>query len=74
MKGALDTTKRRVISWRSEKIFEAEDGEAIPSSFDFEGAVIFVTNKNFDREIMRSSKLTPHLEALISRSFYLDLN
>ncbi len=74
LKGALDTTKRRTISWRSEKSFEAEDGDAIPNSFDFEGAVVFITNKNFDHEIRRNSKLTPHLEALISRSFYLDLN
>lgn len=74
LKGALDTTKRRTISWRSEKQFEAEDGEAIPNSFDFEGSVIFITNKNFDREIMRQSKLTPHMEALISRSYYVDLN
>lgn len=74
LKGALDSTKRRTISWRSEKVFEAEDGESIPNSFDFEGAVVFVTNLNFDREVQRASKLTPHLEALISRSFYLDLN
>ncbi len=73
LKGALDTTKRRTISWRSEKSFEAEDGEAIPNSFDFHGSVIFITNKNFDNEIRRNTKLTPHLEALISRSFYLDL-
>lgn len=74
LKGALDTTKRRTISWRSEKSFEAEDGETIPNSFDFSGSVIFITNKNFDNEIRRNSKLTSHLEALISRSFYLDLN
>lgn len=74
LKGALDTTRRRTVSWRSEKQFETDDGEKLPNQFDFKGAVVFVTNLNFDFEIMRSNRLTPHLQALISRSFYLDLN
>jgi hypothetical protein len=74
LKGALDTTKRRTISWRSEKVFEDELGEEIPNSFDYNGSVVFVTNKDFDKEIKSSSKIGPHLEALISRSYYLDLN
>ncbi len=74
LKGALDTTKRRTISWRSEKVFECEDGEQIPNSFDFKGSVLFITNLNFDHLINRNSKLSPHLAALQSRSFYLDVN
>jgi hypothetical protein len=74
LKGALDTTHRRTISWRSEKVFTADDGEQLPNSFDFKGAVVFITNLNFDFETQRANRLTPHLQALISRSFYLDLN
>lgn len=74
LKGALDTTKKRTISWRSEKVFEAEDGEMIPSYFDFNGSVIFVSNINFQRASASQNRLAPHLEALMSRSFYLDLN
>jgi hypothetical protein len=74
LKGGLDTTKRRHISWRSEKRFEAEDGEDIPQDFDFLGAIIFVSNINFPRLVAQGNKLAPHLEALMSRSFYLDLN
>jgi hypothetical protein len=73
LKGGLDTTKRRRISWRSEKKFEAEDGEDIPQDFDFFGAIIFVSNINFPKMIAQGNKLAPHLDALMSRSFYLDL-
>jgi hypothetical protein len=74
LKGALDSTKRRNISWRSEKVFETDGGEEIPNNFDYNGSVVFITNKDFDREIQRENKIKPHLEALVSRSYYLDLN
>lgn len=74
LKGALDTTKRRTISWRSEKKFESADGDAIPESFDFNGSIIFVSNIDFERSIASANKLAPHLEALMSRSYYLNLN
>ena len=74
LKGALDTTKKRTISWRSEKAFEDATGGEIPQSFDFDGSVIFVTNLNFQRAVASNNRLAPHMEALMSRSFYLDLN
>ena len=52
---------------------ETEEGEKLPTSFEFEGSVIFITNLDFDRLIGAGHKLTPHLEALVSRSHYLDL-
>jgi len=73
LKTALDTTRKREISWRSEKVFE-QDGENIPPSFQFNGAVIFVSNLDFERLVARQNALAPHLEALMSRSYYLDLN
>ena len=72
LKAALDTTKHRTVSWYSEKSFKDENDNVIPSSFSFEGSVIFVTNLDFDRAM--GTRLGPHLEALISRSYYLDLN
>lgn len=74
LKAALDTTKKREISWRSEKVFEDEDGEDIPRTFQFDGAVIFVSNIDFQRAVAQQNKISPHLEALMSRSYYLDLN
>jgi hypothetical protein len=74
LKGGLDTTKKRKISWHSEKVFESEDGENIPQEFEFNGAVVFISNLNFPRLVAQGSKLAPHLAALMDRSFYLDLN
>jgi hypothetical protein len=73
LKAVCDTTENRRVSWLSEKPFEDEDGNVIPSSFEFKGAIIFITNINFDRQIAQGSKLAPHLEALVSRSHYVDL-
>lgn len=73
LKGALELTKTRRISWLSEKEFITEDGESIPRYFDYEGSIIFLTNLDFFDMIARGNKLTPHLQALESRSIYLDL-
>ena len=69
LKGALDTGKKRKISWLSES--RALDNEGIPDSFDFKGSAIFITNLKFDK--MKSQKLRDHLDALQSRCHYLDL-
>lgn len=74
LKGALDTSKKRYISWRSEKEFESESGEAIPNNFEYKGSVVFITNLNFEAMIAGNNKLAPHFAALISRSYYIDLN
>ena len=69
LKGALDSGKNRKINWLLEsRILKQED---IPNSFQFKGAVIFLTNLKFDQ--VKSSKLKDHLEALQSRCHYLDL-
>jgi hypothetical protein len=69
LKGALDSGKKRKISWLSESRVLKEEG--IPDSFDFKGSVIFITNLKFDK--MKSQKLRDHLDALQSRCHYLDL-
>ena len=69
LKGALDSGKKRKISWLSES--SALRREGVPESFTFNGSVIFITNLKFDS--LKSQKLKDHLEALQSRCHYLDL-
>ena len=69
LKGALDSGKKRKISWLADSRILRQEG--IPDSFDFKGSVIFITNLKFDK--MKSQKLRDHLDALQSRCHYLDL-
>ena len=75
LKGACDSTDRRVLHWLSKSIdnMTDEDGDSVPEKFEFEGSIIFITNYDFDNMIDSGSKLAPHFEALVSRSHYLDL-
>ena len=74
LKAVCDTTEQRTVSWLSEaRLNDDETGEPIPRSFDFNGSVIFLTNYDFDSMIAKGHKLTPHLQALVSRSQYVDL-
>ena len=45
--------------------------EGVPNTFNFNGSIIFITNKTFDNK--KASKMQPHLDALQSRCHYLDL-
>jgi hypothetical protein len=69
LKGALDSGKKRKISWLSESSSLRREG--IPDSFEFKGSAIFITNLKFDK--IKSQKLRDHLDALQSRCHYLDL-
>lgn len=69
LKGALDSGKTRRISWNKDSRILREEG--IPNTFNFNGSVIFITNKTFDNK--KSSKMQPHLDALQSRCHFLDL-
>jgi hypothetical protein len=69
LKGALDSGKKRKISWLSDSSVLRREG--VPDSFNFNGTVIFITNLKFDK--MKSQKLRDHLDALQSRCHYLDL-
>ena len=69
LKGALDSGKTRRISWNKDSRLLREEG--IPNSFNFNGSIIFITNKSFDNK--KASKMQPHLDALQSRCHFLDL-
>lgn len=74
LKAACDSTDRRVISYRAESnMRDEESADLIPRSFEFNGTIVFITNLDFDAMIDKGHKLAPHLEALISRSHYIDL-
>ena len=74
LKAACDTSLVRTISYGAEfDMVDAEEGEVIPRSFDFEGSIIFISNVDFDAEVDRGTKISKHLEAMISRSHYIDL-
>lgn len=68
LKAALDSGKRRRISWRSES--RALENAGVPDSYDFEGSVIFVTNLKLESA---RGKIGDHMQALLSRCHYLDL-
>jgi hypothetical protein len=69
LKAALDSCKKRKISWNTDSNLLRREG--VPSTFEFNGSVIFITNIKFDN--MRSTKIRDHLEAILSRCHYLDL-
>ena len=74
LKAVCDTTERRRVSWLSEaSLVDTDSAEVIDKSFDFDGAIVFITNKDFDEEIDRGTKLAPHLQAMLSRAHYVDL-
>lgn len=68
LKGALDSGDKRTLNWNSDsKTLKQED---IPTEFEFKGCVIFLTNMKFDTVKGRTRE---HIDALLSRCHYLDL-
>ena len=69
LKGALDSSDRRFISWNTDS--RLLRGEDIPNRFEFKGSAIFITNIKFEH--VKSKRLRDHLDALESRCHYIDL-
>jgi hypothetical protein len=69
LKAALDTSKRRMIHWNVDSV-SLRKGDC-PNQFEFKGSIIFISNINFKK--VRSERMRNHLEALMSRSHFLDL-
>lgn len=69
LKAALDSSKRRDISWLAEsRTLVAED---IPNRFEFKGGIILLTNIDFERSTIPSLRV--HFDAMMSRCHYMDL-
>jgi len=69
LKAALDSSKKRTISWNTDSRMLRQEG--VPGSFEFRAGAIFITNIKFEN--VRSKKLQDHLAALESRCHYIDL-
>jgi hypothetical protein len=74
LKAVLDSNSKRLVTYMTEgSLISDETGERLPNQFEFEGTIIFITNYDFDDMIQRGHKLAPHVQALLSRSHYIDL-
>jgi hypothetical protein len=69
LKAALDSSKKRTISWNTDSRVLRSEG--VPDKFEFKAGAIFITNIKFEN--VRSKKLQDHLSALESRCHYIDL-
>jgi hypothetical protein len=68
LKAALDSKETRTLHWNSDS--NKLRAESIPSSFEFQGSAIFVTNVKFNKV---RGRLREHIIALESRCHYIDL-
>jgi hypothetical protein len=75
LKAMCDSSDVRTISWKKEsKALVDEDNGDIPSSYDFEGAIVFITNVDLQRHINEGkNQYAEQFEAMVSRSMYLNL-
>ena len=71
LKAALDSSVVRKVCWGKNSRFL--DDEGIPNSFEYSGQVVFITNTNPDKIIAKEGRMSPHMNALISRCVFLDL-
>jgi hypothetical protein len=67
--GALDSSRKRIISWNKDSRLLKNEG--VENTFEFKGSVIFITNIKFEH--VKSKNLRAKLEALESRCHYIDL-
>jgi hypothetical protein len=73
LKTLLDTSIERKVSWLTDHPrFKGED--ALPKDYVYKGSMIFLTNRNFQEYIDNGTgRHVEHMNALMSRSIYLDL-
>jgi hypothetical protein len=70
LKAVLDTKKVRRVHWGTNSTILEKEG--VPSSFNFEGGVIFLTNLKWDNA--KSPRIANHLQAIMSRVHYVSLD
>lgn len=74
LKAMCDSSQYRTVHWLKESSALKDEGDEIPTSYDFSASMIFVTNLDIQRYIDEGkNRYAPHFEALQSRSLYLDL-
>lgn len=73
LKAMCDSSQVRTVSWLKQS--PVLIAQAIPTSYQFEGSVIFISNLNFQAFIdAGKNKYAQHMSAIVSRSMYLDLH
>lgn len=72
LKAVLDTTGTRTVAWAKQN--KALEEAGIEREFVFDGQVVFLTNIDFRAEVARGNKVAPNLNAVMDRSFYLQLS
>ena len=75
LKALCDSGQYRTIHWVKESAaLKDDDGNPIPTSYEFEGTMIFITNRNL-RNMSADGKggMAPHIKALMDRTLYIDL-
>jgi hypothetical protein len=70
LKAVLDTKKSRRVHWGTNS--NILDKEGIPANFEFKGGIIFITNIKWDNA--KSARIANHLQALMSRVHYININ
>lgn len=74
LKKVCDTLETRRVSYLADyEVIDDKSGEAIPRTFEFNGTIIFITNIDFDAAIERGTRIAADLQAMVSRSMYIDL-
>lgn len=72
LKVLCDSSAVRRVSWLKESHALREDD--VPQEFEFNGAMIFISNLDFQKFVDEGkNKYAQHFEAIMSRSLYLDL-
>ena len=75
LKALCDSGQYRTVYWVKESAaLKDDDGNPIPTSYEFEGTMIFITNRNL-RLMSTGAKggMAPHIKALMDRTLYIDL-
>ncbi|HET8687663.1 MAG TPA: hypothetical protein VFM18_13515 [Methanosarcina sp.] len=70
LKAACDSSDERYITWASNTKQFDEENEEIPSTFEFNGSVVVLTNIDFNQ---KDNAMSPHFAAMMSRSHFVDL-
>ena len=73
LKAACELSDNRRISWLSETKMLDEEGDRLPRTFEYSGNIVFITNLDMQALVDKGHSLSPHFEALMSRSLYIDL-
>lgn len=71
LKAALESDDERIMTYKTSSKVLADAG--IPQQFDFNGKIIFITNKDLVKISKGNTDLAPHVSAIMTRGVFVDL-